>query len=346
MANALTNHARSPFMWRDPVWTAIAACFLLLALFDSDQLIPTLRFSTGALLGTAPFILFAITAVGVLKASGAETLIAKAFVGSELQMIVFAALLGGLSPFCSCEVIPFIAALLVLGIPLSAVMAFWLASPLMDPAMFLITSGTLGWDFAIAKAMAAIGIGTFGGLTTMAFSGSLLLQNPLREAPTKSGCCGGQTPFQGQPLWSFWRVAERRDTFIDTVTSNGVFLFKWLSLAYVLEALMLHYIPASWIAGALGGNGLGTIALAALVGVPAYLNGYAAVPLVDAMLTQGMSPGAAMSFIIAGGVTCIPAAVAVWALVKPKIFIAYLVYAAIGAVCAGGSWHAMSLWLA
>ena len=95
MANASTNHARSPFMWRDPVWTAIAACFLLLALFDSDQLIPTLRFSTGALLGTAPFILFAITAVGVLKASGAETLIAKAFVGSELQMIVFAALLGG-----------------------------------------------------------------------------------------------------------------------------------------------------------------------------------------------------------------------------------------------------------
>lgn len=56
-----------------------------------------------------------------------------------------------------------------------------------------------------------------------------------------------------------------------------------------------------------------------------------------------MSPGAAMSFIIAGGVTCIPAAVAVWALVKPKVFIAYLVYAAIGAVCAGITWQAISL---
>ena len=96
-------------------------------------------------------------------------------------------------------------------------------------------------------------------------------------------------------------------------------------------------------AGALGGDSLGTIALAALVGVPAYLNGYAAIPLVDAMLTQGMSPGAAMSFIIAGGVTCIPAAVAVWALVKPKVFIADLVYAAIGAVCAVITWQAISL---
>ena len=139
MDDASSNHPRPPFLWRDRVWTAIVGCFLLLALFDYDQLIPTLQFSASALLGTAPFILFAITAVGVLKAAGAETMIAKAFVGSELRMIVFAALRGGLSPFCSCEVIPLIAALLSLGIPLSAVMAFWLASSLMDPAMFLIT---------------------------------------------------------------------------------------------------------------------------------------------------------------------------------------------------------------
>ena len=111
-------------------------------------------------------------------------------------------------------------------------------------------------------------------------------------------------------MWWFWRISERHDTFVTTFTSNGMFLLKWLSLAYVLEALMLRYVPADWIAGALGGTGLGTISLAALIGVPAYLNGYAAVPLVDALLSQGMSPGAAMSFIIAGGVSCIPATVA------------------------------------
>ena len=62
-------------------------------------------------------------------------------------MIVFTTVLGGVSPFCSCEVIPFIAAMLALGIPLSAVVAFWLTSSLMDPAMFLIASDTLEWDF-------------------------------------------------------------------------------------------------------------------------------------------------------------------------------------------------------
>ena len=66
-------------------------------------------------------------------------------------MVVFASLMGALSPFCSCGVIPLIAALLASGVPLAPVMAFWLASPLMDPSMFLITTGVLGLQFAIAK---------------------------------------------------------------------------------------------------------------------------------------------------------------------------------------------------
>ena len=90
---------------------------------------------------------------------------------------------------------------------------------------------------------------------------------------------------------------------------------------------------------ALGGTGLGPILMGALVGAPAYLNGYAAVPLVDALLSQGMSNGAAMAFVVAGGVSCIPAAIAVWALVKPRVFAAYLGFALIGAILAGIGWQ-------
>ena len=82
--------------------------------------------------------------------------------------------------------------------------------------------------------------------------------------------------------------------------------------------------------------------MGALVGAPAYLNGYAAVPLVDALLAQGMSQGAAMSFVIAGGVSCIPAAITVWALVKPRMFAAYLVFAVTGAMIAGIIWQAVA----
>ena len=105
---------------------------------------------------------------------------------------------------------------------------------------------------------------------------------------------------------------------------------------------MLHYVPDGWIAGILGGSGVFPIVLGALVGAPAYLNGYAAVPLVDALLAQGMSNGAAMSFVIAGGVSSIPAAIAVWALVKPRVFMAYLGLAMVGAVLAGVVWNAVA----
>ena len=323
-------------------WAATGIILAALAAFDTPQFAPTVIFAGTAIAHTAPFIGFAVLAVAYLKATGAETLLARAFTGNPVRMIVMAALLGGLSPFCSCEVIPFIAALLAVGAPLGAVMAFWLASPLMDPAMFAITSGTLGWDFALAKAIVGTGVGIFGGLGALLLSRLPAFAAPLREKRATGGCCGAKKPFSGAPQWRFWSDRSRRDTFRDTALENGLFLLKWLTLAYVIEALMLVYVPADLIAGFVGGTGIVPILMGALVGSPAYLNGYAAVPLVDALMAQGMTPGAAMSFMIAGGVSCIPAAVAVWALVKPRVFAAYFGFGLSGAVLAGMAWQAVA----
>ncbi len=343
----MSDHTHNPVVnvsiWKrmDKAVLVILLIPVLLAIFDFPQLLPTVIFAGNAILHTGVFIIFAVLAVGYLKASGAEAILAKAFEGREMRMIVMAALLGGMSPFCSCEVIPFIAALLALGTPLSAVMAFWLASPLMDPAMFFITSGTLGIDFAVAKMLAAVGVGLLGGFTVKLFATSAVFADPLRPKAPTSGCndsCGPST-FSGKPEWAFWHSTERREVFRDTVIENALFLGKWLLLAYLFEAMMIHYVPAEMVASVLGGEGIKPILLGALVGGPAYLNGYAAVPLVDALLQQGMSNGAAMSFMIAGGVSCIPAAIAVWALVKPRVFAAYIGIAMTGAVFAGMLWN-------
>jgi len=325
----------------DKASALLVAIPLAVALFDRAQAGASVAFAAEALLHTAPFIAFAVLAVATLKASGAETLVARAFEGREARMIVVAAFAGGLAPFCSCEVIPFIAAMLALGAPLSAVMAFWLSSPLMDPAMFLITSGTLGWEFALAKAAAAVGLGLLGGVGVWALSGTGLFADPLR-ARGAGGCCSAGRAFSGAPVWRFWTEPARRESFADTARENAVFLLKWLALAYLLESLMLAYLPAEAVRATLGGTGIGPILLGAVVGAPAYLNGYAAVPLVDALLAQGMTQGAAMSFMLAGGASCIPAAVAVWALVKPRVFAGYLSFAFAGAVLAGLAWAAIA----
>lgn len=326
----------------DKGWLAVVLIPLALLLVDPEKVPPAAEIVFGAMSHTGIFIVIAITLVAYVKASGADNLIAKAFQGNQVRMIILAALMGGLSPFCSCEVIPFIAALLAVGAPLGAVMAFWLASPLMDPAMFTITVGELGWDFAIAKTAAAIGIGLMGGFLTMTFAKTPVFAEPLREKPQVGGCCGSKTPFSEKPKWDFWGEAERRDTFRNTWLENALFLVKWLLIAYMFEALMIVYDTTAWVGQFLGGEGFGTILISALIGMPAYLNGFAAVGFISGLMDQGMSNGAAMSFVIAGGVSCIPAAIAVWALVKPRIFAAYIGFALTGAVIAGTLYQAFA----
>ena len=250
-------------------------------------------------------------------------------------MIAFAATMGALSPFCSCGVIPLIAALLAMGVPLAPVMAFWLASPLMDPSMFVLTAGTLGFDFALAKTVAALGIGLLGGFGIWLIQRGGGLAEPLRKGVGNGGCGGAKVRASKPVAWRFWRDRARRAAFLTNARDNLLFLGKWLTLAFVLESLMLAYVPADWVVQAVGGSGLLPVIGATLVGVPAYFNGYAALPLVNGLIEQGMAPGAGMAFLLAGGVTSIPAAIAVYALARPPVFLAYLSFAFIGAVTAG-----------
>lgn len=321
----------------DGAWAAIALGALAIAILAPAALGPVAAQTASSFARTLPFILFAICATAYLRAANAEGVAAKAFTGRPARMVVLASLAGGLSPFCSCEVIPFIAALLAMGAPLAAVMAFWLASPLMDPPMFAITAGALGVDFAIAKLVAAVALGMLGGFGVMAFASAPVFADPLRPGgiAARSGCCGAKNPFGEKPVWAFWREPSRIALFRKTFVENGLFLGKWLLLAYLLEAAMVRWVPAEMIASVLGGDGIGTILLAAVVGAPAYLNGYAAAPLAAGLIEQGMNPGAAMAFMMAGGVTSIPAAAAVFSLVRLRVFAAYLGFALIGSVAAG-----------
>lgn len=318
-----------------PVWLAAAALLAAIAILDPAQGAASAFFTAGALGKTAPYLVLSIAIAAYAKATGADALVARAFTGAPALMIVLAALAGALSPFCSCGVIPLIAALLSMGVPLSAVMAFWLASPVMDPSMFVLTAGVLGTDFAIGKTLAAIGLGLFGGFATFGLARAGALADPLREGVGNGGCGGSVVRSRREVVWSFWREEGRREKFRREAVRTTLFLAQWLTLAFLLESLMVAYVPADLVVSAVGGAGLAPIAAATVVGVPAYFNGYAALPLVSALMEQGMAAGAAMAFLVAGGVTSIPAAIAVYALVKRTVFALYIGLALAGSFLAG-----------
>jgi len=214
-------------------------------------------------------------------------------------------------------------------------MAFWLASPVMDPSMFVLTTGVLGLEFAIAKTAAAIGLGVMGGSVVYLFGRSGALADPLREGIGNGGCGASSVRAPKQVVWRFWTDATRRAKFGREALKTTLFLAQWLVLAFLLESLILALVPAETITSLLGGTGIWPIALATVVGVPAYLNGYAALPLVGGLISQGMAPGAGLAFLVAGGVTSLPAAIAVWALVKPRVFVVYIALSLSGAFIVG-----------
>lgn len=332
-------------MRRHRALTLLAALLVMLAGAAPQQFAVSLAFIGRSLLSLAPVLLLSVALAASIRAAGAESLVARAFVGRERRAVVVAALAGALSPLCSCGVVPLIAGLLAGGVPLAPVMAFWLASPVMDPAMFVLTAGVIGTPFALAKTAAAIGLGLMGGWVTRLISGPGGFENALRgerharAAQGPQAWAAARTSFEPR----FWRQAARRQQFASSFGDQLRLLLPLMAIAFLLESLMLAWLPPQAIGQWLGGEQFWAVPAAALIGVPAYLNGTAAVPLAGALIAQGLDPAVAMTFLVAGGVTSVPAAMAVWALVRPKVFALYLGLAlvgstAIGTVLALGGW--------
>jgi uncharacterized membrane protein YraQ (UPF0718 family) len=321
----------------DRVLWALLSGIALVGLLDPGQVRPSLDFMRQALVGMAPFFAMALAFAAFAKASGLDQTLAKVFAGTPWVTIMAAAATGALSPFCSCGVIPVMAAMLRAGVPLAPVMAFCIASPVMDPEMFIITAAGISTQFAVVKTITAFGIGLLAGFTILGLQRGKMLRQVLRPSLETIGCCsgGGQDRQSPSVTWRFWESRTRRAIFSRELLRTGGFLGKWLAVAFFLESLMVAYIPPEWITRFLGGESWMAIPLAALVGIPAYLNGFAAIPLVGGLMEMGMSPGAGLAFMTAGAVSSIPAALAVYALVRRPVFALYIFLGFVGSVLAG-----------
>ncbi len=330
----------------DRVILSLLTGIVVLALLDRTQAGISFIFTLDSLLEMAPFMLLAMLFAAYVKATGSDQIIAKVFSGTPYKAIVTAALVGAISPFCSCGVIPLIAAMLGAGVPLAPVMAFWISSPIMDPEMFILTSAGIGLSFALFKTFGAIIMGVMSGVSVLFLQKFKLLKNNrvLKEIGCTSACSTSLPDKEAISYhWKFWRNKASRQVFIDESRTIGWFLFKWLALAFFLESLMLRYISPDWMVNLLGSQNVFAIPAAALVGIPSYLNGYAAIPLTAGLLDIGIAKGAAMTFVASGAVTSMPAAIAVYALVRKPVFFSYIALGLAGSILIGCAYQLSSI---
>ena len=339
LAMAFTTRVRR----LDRVLLTSAGLIALLAVVVPTQALATMVFTARSLAFIAPFLILSVLVAASAKAAGIDRQIATVFSGHATRAIVIAAVFGAFSPFCSCGVIPIIAGLLGAGVPLAPVMAFWISSPLMDPEMFILMLAQFELPFVLAKTMAALLMGAAAGFIVHMLVRHGVFANPLKPLvrSCESSCRRPGLENEADVRWAFWRYPERRETFVAGARTTGWFLLTWLTLAFIIESLMLAYLPADTISASLGNQHWWAIPASAVVGVPAYLNGYAAIPMVSALIDMGMAPGAALTFMVAGGVTSIPAAMAVFALVKRPVFALYLVLGLTGSMLVGFAYQAV-----
>ena len=359
------------------------------------EILKIVNFMSEAFLHIWPYLLVTIPLAVAVNMSGASKYIKRAFDAGPVTAILLATVVGAFSPFCSCGVIPVIAALLISGVPLAPVMSFWIASPSMDPEIFFLSVGTIGLNLAIWRLVGTLLLSLSAGfithlavqkqwigndilrsreisVTRNTFS---LIQNVWQEFKTKvkqysplwqvepipapaAACCEGNATVltEIQPLIQVGTVSIQKEGFIDELETekcgcsekndfwNRLFnesysatlmVIKFMALAFFLEALIILYVPEEWITGIMGQGNQWAIVTAALLGIPTYTSNLSALPMVSGLMAQGMSPAAALAFLIAGPTTTLPAMAAVWSLVSHRVFALYVSFALIGAIVLG-----------
>lgn len=301
-----------------------------------EELMKILAFMGDAFVHIWPYLVITIPiAVGV-NMSGVSAHIKRAFDAGPSAAVFLATLVGAFSPFCSCGVIPVIAALLIGGVPLPPVMAFWIASPSMDPEIFFLSVGTLGWDLAVWRLAGTLMLSLAAGFITQGLTASGWIGRDILKYVPGPGNSQGLFPVSASPPDCGCEEKEpfRRRLFRASLDA-ALMVAKFMALAFFLEALIVLYVPETWITHIMGRDNSWAIVTAAVLGVPVYTSNLSALPMVGGLMSQGMSPGAALAFLVAGPTTTLPAMAAVWTLVRYRIFTLYVVFALAGAVLLG-----------
>ncbi len=237
---------------------------------------------------------------------------------SRRGSILVAAFLALVSPLCTFAAIPVVGSLLATGAPPAPLLAFLVASPLMNPSLFVYTAGALGWEMALARVLTAFSLGAVAGLGTQ-----LALRRGLLDF---SGVAIDPAPAPVLAPGGELRVLAQR------LGKDLVFIGKYFALGIFIAALTKTFLSADLVRDWLGPGSRWGVPLAVGMGIPLYACGGGTIPIVQMMMNLGMSPGAALAFFIAGPATKFPTLAVLGAVFGRRLLGYYLVVVLAGAL--------------
>ncbi len=273
-------------------------------------LVQILHLAADELWQLLPYVVLGVLASEGLRYTPVAPLLERGCRRHPVVAIPAAALLGIVSPLCTYGTVPVVLQLLRAGVPIAPLATFLSASSLMNPQLLLITWGGLGPRITLARVLAVFGFALLLGAVMHFLPSRWLVSDELRA---EQG-----TPLKPRPRFSVLEFLKRsRKTF--------EFVGFYVVLGILLGAIIEVVVPGRWIVAAFGAGGWYQILLAALLGVPLYACGGGIIPLLRALIEQGMAPAAALAFLIAGPATRVAPLMALATIVRPLVVIAYVV---------------------
>ena len=244
-----------------------------------------------------------------------------------------AALLGTVTPFCSCSSIPLFMGFTSAGLPVGVTLSFLISSPMVDLGSLVLLMSIFGARVAVLYVLLGLVIAVVGGTLLEKLGMERYVEDFIRNAP--------HVEIQGRQLTRRDRVQFAREQLLGTIKKVAPYIFIGVGIG----ALIHNVVPQEWVEMILGSNNPFAVILATLVGVPMYADIFGTIPVAESLLFKGAGLGTILSFMMAVTTLSLPSMIMLKKAVKPQLLAAFIAICTLGIILVGYFFNAIQFLL-
>ena len=246
---------------------------------------------------------------------------------------IVSALLGTVTPFCSCSSIPLFIGFTSAGLPLGVTFSFLISSPMVDLGSLVLLMSIFGAKVAIVYVVVGLVIAVAGG--------TIIEKLQMEKQVETFIMAAGRVDIESPGLTRRERVAYAKEQMLGTFKK----VFPYILAGVGIGAVIHNWIPESWIEAVLGSNNPFGVLLATLVGVPMYADIFGTIPVAEALLAKGAQLGTILSFMMAVTTLSLPSMIMLRKAVKPKLLALFIGICTVGIIRVGYLFNALQFLL-
>ena len=234
------------------------------------------------------------------------------------------ALLGTVTPFCSCSSIPIFMGFTSAGLPLGVTFSFLISSPMVDLGSFVLLISIFGIKIAVVYVVLGLVIAIVGGTLIEKLHMEDQVADFIRNSKSSVDIASPKLTIKDRLIYSR-----------DQMLSNLKKLYPYVLAGVAIGALIHNWIPEEWVETILGSHNPFGVVLATIVGIPMYADIFSTIPIAEALLSKGALLGTILSFMMAVTTLSLPSLIMLKKAIRPKLMAVFIAICTIGIIIVG-----------